>query len=127
MAVEREKIYECEVKRRRVKDGGGYEPFWKVKSVAAALADSDTEFRCKDCFGEVKLLGRNSKVGAPPYVEHKLCGGLGVLRERDALQEGYGWTRGEALGASGRVDLLFVSSATSWMNCCSDAWSRSHA
>ena len=31
MAVEREKIYECEVKRRRVKAGGGYEPFWKVK------------------------------------------------------------------------------------------------
>ena len=71
MAVEREKIYECEVKRRRVKVGGGYEPFWKVKTVAEALADSDAEFRCKDCFGEVKLLGRNSKVGAPPYVEHK--------------------------------------------------------
>ena len=45
MAVEREKIYECEVKRRRVKVGGGYEPFWKVKPVAVALADSDTEFR----------------------------------------------------------------------------------
>ena len=72
MAVEREKIYECEVKRRRVKVGGGYEPFWKVKTVAEALADSDAEFRCKDCFGEVKLLGRNSKVGAPPYVEHKV-------------------------------------------------------
>jgi hypothetical protein len=71
MAIEREKIYECEVKRRRVKAGGGYEPFWKVKTVAEALADADAEFRCKDCFGEVKLLGRNSKVGAPPYVEHK--------------------------------------------------------
>jgi hypothetical protein len=71
MAVEREKIYECEVKRRRVKDGGGYEPFWKVKSVAVALADSDTEFRCKDCYGGVKLLGRNGKVGSVPYVEHK--------------------------------------------------------
>ena len=71
MAAEREKIYECEVKRRRVKTGGGYEPFWKVKTVAVALADSDTEFRCKDCFGEVKLLGRNNKLGNPPYVEHK--------------------------------------------------------
>jgi hypothetical protein len=71
MAVEREKIYECEVKRRRLKDGGGYEPFWKVKSVAVAIADSDTEFRCKDCYGDVKLLGRNSKAGLPPYVEHK--------------------------------------------------------
>ena len=31
MAAEREKMYECEVKRRRVAAGGGYEPFWKVK------------------------------------------------------------------------------------------------
>ena len=72
MAVEREKIYECEVKRRRVKVGGGYEPFWKVKSVADALVDADTEFRCKDCSGAVKLLGRNGKAGTVPYVEHKL-------------------------------------------------------
>ena len=71
MAAEREKIYECEVKRRRVKTGGGYEPFWKVKTVADALADSDTEFRCKDCGGAVKLLGRNSKAGTVPFVEHK--------------------------------------------------------
>jgi hypothetical protein len=71
MAVEREKIYECEVKRRRTKEGGGYEPFWKVKTVAAALADEDTEFRCKDCGGAVKLLGKNSKTGGQPYVEHK--------------------------------------------------------
>ena len=71
MAVEREKIYECEVNRRRVTVGGGYEPFWKVKPVADALVDNDTEFRCKDCFGEVKLLGRNGKAGSVPYVEHK--------------------------------------------------------
>ncbi|HTD96256.1 MAG TPA: hypothetical protein VK627_04985 [Edaphobacter sp.] len=71
MAAEREKIYECEVKRRRVKVGGGYEPFWKVKTVETALADSDTEFRCKDCYGVVKLLGRNGKTGTVPYVEHK--------------------------------------------------------
>ena len=71
MAAEREKIYDCEVKRRRVAAGGGYEPFWKTKSVADALADADTEFRCKDCHGEVKLLGRNGKAGTVPYVEHK--------------------------------------------------------
>ena len=72
MAVEREKMYECEVRRRRVKAGGGYEPYWKVKSVADALADDDTEFRCKDCHGPVKLMGRNGKNGTVPYVEHKL-------------------------------------------------------
>jgi hypothetical protein len=54
-----------------VKVGGGYEPFWKVKPVAVALVDSDTEFRCKDCYGGVKLLGRNGKAGTVPYVEHK--------------------------------------------------------
>lgn len=71
MAAEREKMYECEVRRRRVKVGGGYEPFWKVKNVAVAMSDSDTEFRCKDCQGEVKILGRTGKPGTVPYVEHK--------------------------------------------------------
>jgi hypothetical protein len=72
MAVEREKMFECEVRRRRLKPGGGYEPYWKVKNVAVALVDEDTEFRCKDCFGAVKILGRNGKNGTVPYVEHKL-------------------------------------------------------
>lgn len=73
MAIaEREtKLYECEVKRRRVKTGGGYEPFWKVKLVAEAIVDADTEFRCKDCGGEVKLF-RTHKAGGPvPHAEHK--------------------------------------------------------
>ena len=55
MAAESEKIYECQVKRRRLKLGGGYEPFWKLKSVTEALIDDDTEFRCPDCTGAVKL------------------------------------------------------------------------
>ncbi len=83
-------MYECEVKRRRVKDGGGYEPFWKVKKVADALVDGDTEFRCKDCRGEVKVLGKVSKLGTPAYVEHKVpadadfCpSGLGFRRATD--------------------------------------------
>jgi hypothetical protein len=72
MAAEREKMFECEVRRRRVKPGGGYEPYWKVKNVAVALIDEDTEFRCKDCSGQVKVLGKNGKNGTVPYVEHKL-------------------------------------------------------
>ena len=72
MAAEREKMFECEVRRRRVKASGGYEPYWKVKNVAVALVDEDTDFRCKDCSGAVKLLGRNGKAGTVPYVEHKL-------------------------------------------------------
>ena len=72
MAAEREtKLYECEVKRRRVRATGGYESFWKIKKVGDALIDDDSEFRCKDCFGEVKLY-RNHKPGGPgPHAEHK--------------------------------------------------------
>lgn len=71
--VLKDRIVECEVKRRRLKQGGGYEPFWKTKTVAEAVADNDTEFRCKDCHGEVKVLGKTSRVGAAAYVEHKLA------------------------------------------------------
>ncbi len=72
MATEREKFYECEVKRRRVRAKGGYEPFWKVKQIAEALVDLDTEFRCKDCGGAVKLFRRHVANGAAPHIEHKL-------------------------------------------------------
>ncbi len=69
--LEREKFYQCEVKRRRRKEnGGGYEAFWKVKNVQDALDDNDTEFRCKDCHGAVKLYKRRSADGAPSHVEH---------------------------------------------------------
>jgi len=71
-AAEREKFYECEVKRRRVRAAGGYEPFWKVKPIAEALIDEDTEFRCKDCAGPVKLFRRFVKNAPPPHLEHKL-------------------------------------------------------
>jgi len=66
-----EKLYECEVKRRRVRAAGGYEPFWKVKSVADAILDGDTEFRCKECHGPLKLHKRHT-AGAVSHVEHKL-------------------------------------------------------
>lgn len=72
MAVEREKFYECEVKRRRVKATGGYESFWKVKMLADALIDNDTEFRCKSCGGPLKVFRRNVENAPPPHVEHKL-------------------------------------------------------
>ena len=72
MAVERERFYECEVKRRRVRASGGYEPFWKVKTIADALDDNDTEFRCMNCDGPVKLFKRRSEDGPATHIEHKL-------------------------------------------------------
>jgi hypothetical protein len=71
----KEKLFECEVKRRRLRaSGSGYEPFWKVKNVGEALVDGDTEFRCKDCHGSVKLHKRHVATGPAPHVEHKLRG-----------------------------------------------------
>ncbi len=69
-----EKLFECEVKRRRLRQSGnpGYEPFWKVKTVAEALVDGDIEFRCKDCHGAVKLHKRHLATGPSAHVEHKL-------------------------------------------------------
>ena len=67
MAPIREKLYQCHVQRRRVRAAGGYEFFWKVKSVAEAVVDGDTGFRCMDCHGNVKLYNR----AAPPHVEHR--------------------------------------------------------
>jgi hypothetical protein len=88
VATVSEKLYECEVKRRRVSPTGrGYEPFWKVKSLEEALADGDTEFRCKDCHGAVKLHKRNMATGPEAHVAHKLridseyCVAGGYFRE----------------------------------------------
>jgi hypothetical protein len=93
MAVERERFYECEVKRRRVKATGGYEPFWKVKPIADALVDNDTEFRCKSCGGPLKVFRRNTENAPPPHVEHKLksdseycAAGLHFLKATDGRE-----------------------------------------
>jgi hypothetical protein len=67
MAPIREKLFQCHVQRRRVRAAGGYEFYWKVKSVAEAVVDGDTSFRCMDCHGSVKLYNR----AAPPHVEHR--------------------------------------------------------
>ncbi len=68
---EREEILECEVKRRRrSENGSGYQPFWKVKSVQEAVDDNDTEFRCKDCHGAVKLFRRKAAGGKASHAEH---------------------------------------------------------
>ena len=88
MAAESEKIYECQVKRRRLKLGGGYEPFWKLKSVAEALSDDDTEFRCSDCTGAVKL-HRHHLPDAPAAHRPQAQDRLRVLPRRPLLPQGH--------------------------------------
>jgi hypothetical protein len=51
-----EKIYECEVKKLFLRDGKKVEQ-WVVMSVADALKEGVSDFRCKDCHGAVKLHG----------------------------------------------------------------------
>jgi hypothetical protein len=93
MAIEREQFHECQVKRRRVRAAGGYEFFWKIKTIVDALDDEDTEFRCKDCGGPVKLFKRHAENGTIPHVEHKLksdseycCAGIHFLKATDGRE-----------------------------------------
>lgn len=64
------KIYECEVKKLFKKDGIN-EWRWVVRPVKDAISDGVTEFRCKDCHGAVKLLGKKVAHGPEPHVVHK--------------------------------------------------------
>ena len=43
-----------------------------MKSIREALEDNDTEFRCKDCGGAVKVVKRRLPDGQTLSVEHKL-------------------------------------------------------
>ena len=65
-----EKIYECEVKKLFIREGlKKWE--WVKASVADAIQDGATQFRCKDCHGHVKLHGKHVAHGPAPHVEHK--------------------------------------------------------
>jgi hypothetical protein len=70
MPVEKEKIYECEVKLLFKQNGKKFTQ-WKVRLVADAIVGGVPEFRCKDCKGAVKLHGRKVAHGPAPHVEHK--------------------------------------------------------
>jgi len=65
-----EKIYECEVKKLFMRDGvKRWE--WLRMSVADAIREGATEFRCKDCHGAVRLHGKHVAHAPAPHVEHK--------------------------------------------------------
>src|ERR1039457_3680154 len=65
-----EKIYKCEVKKLFSRSGvKRWE--WVISSVADALRDGVTEFRCKDCHGAVRLHGKHVAHGPAPHVEHR--------------------------------------------------------
>jgi len=67
---EKEKIYTCEVKKLFLRDGEKRWE-WRVSNVEDAIRAEATVFRCKDCFGAVKLHGKKVENGPAPHVEHK--------------------------------------------------------
>ena len=109
MAAESEKIYECQVKRRRLKTGGGYEPFWKLKSVTEALIDDDTEFRCSDCTGAVKVMRQALEAAHRGWGQSIVIGVAGAGQEISTrpfqLVTGRVWKGTAFGGARGRTDV----------------------
>jgi hypothetical protein len=65
-----EKMYEYEVKKLFMR-AGGKRLGWVIATVADAIRDGATEYRCKDCHGAVKLHGKHVQHGPAPHVEHK--------------------------------------------------------
>jgi len=65
-----ERIYQCEVKKLFSRNGEKRWE-WVTSSVADALRDGVSEFRCKDCHGAVRLHGKHVAHGPAPHVEHK--------------------------------------------------------
>jgi hypothetical protein len=65
-----EKIYQCEVKKLFSRNGEKRWE-WVISTVADAIRDGASEFRCKDCHGAVKLHGKHVAHGPAPHVEHK--------------------------------------------------------
>jgi hypothetical protein len=68
--VGKEKIYSCQVKKLFVRDGEKVWD-WVIADVADAIRDEATQFRCKDCFGAVRLHRKHVENGPAPHVEHK--------------------------------------------------------
>lgn len=68
--IGKEKIYSCQVKKLFVRDGEKVWD-WVIADVADAIRDEATQFRCKDCFGAVRLHGKHVEHGPAPHVEHQ--------------------------------------------------------
>ena len=68
---EKETIYDCQVKKLFLRNGEKRKE-WVNSNVTDAIRDEVTEFRCKECFGAVKLLKSRAVDGPAPHLEHKL-------------------------------------------------------
>lgn len=66
-----EQIYECEVTPPFRTESGQRELRWTVKPVREVMEQELTEYRCKDCHGAVRLLGKHAAHGPAPHAIHR--------------------------------------------------------
>ncbi|PYV54541.1 MAG: hypothetical protein DMG98_18060 [Acidobacteria bacterium] len=66
-----DEIYHVEVKRKFRRSDGQNELRWVVRPVADVITEESPEYRCKDCYGKVKLHGKNVADGRAPHAEHR--------------------------------------------------------
>ena len=73
MAAESEKIYECQVKRRRLKTGGGYEPFWKASNPSPRPSSTTTpSSSVPTAPARSSCIAITFPARPPPHIAHKL-------------------------------------------------------
>ncbi len=65
-----DEIYTVEVKRK-FKVGDSYVLKWVERPVSDVIPEREsTVYRCKDCYGKVKLLDKHVSHAASPHAEH---------------------------------------------------------
>jgi hypothetical protein len=65
-----DEIYTVEVKRKFKVDGGEVLR-WVERPVSDVIPEKDTlKYRCKDCYGKVRLHSKNISHGPAPHAEH---------------------------------------------------------
>lgn len=62
-------IYECEAKRLVMRDGIKVRE-WRLTRVIDVISDKLDEYRCKDCYGRIKILGKRVAHGPAPHAVH---------------------------------------------------------
>jgi hypothetical protein len=66
----RDQIYTVEVKKK-FRVANDYVLRWVKRPVSDVIPEKEsTEYRCKDCYGKVKLLDKHVSHAAAPHAEH---------------------------------------------------------
>ena len=116
MATEREMFLDCEVKRRRIRVGGGYEPFCEGQDHRRGTRRQTTpSSAAKTAAAPSKVVKRRSTEGPALHIEHKLktdsehcIAGLHFLKATDGrIARMSSAPRPLRLGQSAMLDLIY--------------------